>query len=255
MEDPQFTIREMVVSVAWPGATADQVEQQVTDKLEKRFQDVPGLDYLLSETRPGQSVIYVELRDDVDASKIRDTWKDVRNFSEDIKKDLPEGVYGPYYDDRFDDVYGSVYAVTGDGYSYEEMRQTAEKTRRMLLGVPRVQKVELLGEQEEKVYVEVENSKLAELGISPQVIMGIYLPPSVQTPLIIGAIVGYILDKKIRARAAQRSPEDIEGDVDNCKRRGTLFASGLIVGESIMEDIPKTASIYKLSRKDGPASD
>ena len=81
MEDPQFTIREMVVSVAWPGATADQVEQQVTDKLEKRFQDVPGLNYLLSETRPGQSVIYVELRDDVDASKIRDTWKDVRNFS------------------------------------------------------------------------------------------------------------------------------------------------------------------------------
>ena len=133
MEDPQFTIREMVVSVAWPGATADQVEQQVTDKLEKRFQDVPGLNYLLSETRPGQSVIYVELRDDVDASKIRDTWKDVRNFSEDIKKDLPEGVYGPYYDDRFDDVYGSVYAVTGDGYSYEELRQTAEKTRRLLV--------------------------------------------------------------------------------------------------------------------------
>ena len=182
MEDPQFTIREMVVSVAWPGATADQVEQQVTDKLEKRFQDVPGLDYLLSETRPGQSVIYVELRDDVDASKIRDTWKDVRNFSEDIKKDLPEGVYGPYYDDRFDDVYGSVYAVTGDGYSYEEMRQTAEKTRRMLLGVPRVQKVELLGEQEEKVYVEVENSKLAELGISPQVIMSSLKAQNLITP-------------------------------------------------------------------------
>ena len=182
MEDPQFTIREMVVSVAWPGATADQVEQQVTDKLEKRFQDVPGLNYLLSETRPGQSVIYVELRDDVDASKIRDTWKDVRNFSEDIKKDLPEGVYGPYYDDRFDDVYGSVYAVTGDGYSYEELRQTAEKTRRLLLGVPRVQKVVLLGEQEEKVYVEVENSKLAELGISPQAIMSSLKAQNLITP-------------------------------------------------------------------------
>ena len=182
MEDPQFTIREMVVSVAWPGATADQVEQQVTDKLEKRFQDVPGLNYLLSETRPGQSVIYVELRDDVDASKIRDTWKDVRNFSEDIKKDLPEGVYGPYYDDRFDDVYGSVCAVTGDGYSYEELRQTAEKTRRLLLGVPRVQKVVLLGEQEEKVYVEVENSKLAELGISPQAIMSSLKAQNLITP-------------------------------------------------------------------------
>lgn len=170
MEDPQFTIRQMVVSAAWPGATADQMEEQVTDKLEKKFQDVPGVDYIKSYSRAGKTVIYITLKDEVDASKIRDTWKDVRNFGEDIKRDLPDGVYGPYYDDRFDDVYGSIYAVTGDGYSYEEMRQEAEKTRRLLLAVPNVQKVELLGEQQEKVYVEVENAKLAKLGISPQVI-------------------------------------------------------------------------------------
>lgn len=170
MEDPQFTIREMVVTAAWPGATAEQMQEQVTDKLEKKFQDVPGLDYIRSETREGQTVIYISLRDDFPKEQIRPTWRDVHNFGEDVKKDLPDGVYGPYYNDRFDDVYGSVYAVTGDGYNYEEMRQYAEKTRRILLNVPSVQKVELIGEQPEKVYVEIEKDKLSELGISPQAI-------------------------------------------------------------------------------------
>ena len=169
MEDPQFTIRQMVISAAWPGATAEEMQNQVTDKMEKKFQDIPGLNNIKSETRAGQTVIYVTLKDDVDKNQIRPTWRDLRNFGEDLKKDLPDGVYGPYYNDRFDDVYGAIYAVTGDGYDYEEMRQYAEKTRRMLLNVPSVQKVELIGEQEEKVYVEVENAKLAELGISPAV--------------------------------------------------------------------------------------
>lgn len=170
MEDPQFTIRQMIVTASWPGATAEQMEQQVTDKLEKKFQDVPGIDYIKSYSRAGTSVLYITLREDVDSSKIRPTWRDVRNFGNDVKTDLPEGVYGPFYNDRFDDVFGSIYAITGDGYSYEEMRQAAEKARRLILSVPSVQKVELLGEQPEKVYIEVENSKLAELGISPQVI-------------------------------------------------------------------------------------
>ena len=170
MEDPQFTIRQMLVTAAWPGATAEQMEQQVTDKLEKKLQDTPGLDYIQSYSREGKAVIYVNLRQDIETSQIRSTWKEVRNLCDDLKKDLPDGVYGPYYNDRFDDVYGSVYAITGDGYSYEEMRERAEKIRRLLLSVPTVQKVELLGEQPEKVYIEVENARLAELGISPQVI-------------------------------------------------------------------------------------
>lgn len=170
MEDPAFTIREMVVTVSWPGATAKQMEDQVTDKLEKKLQDTPGLDYLKSSSRPGTSIIYVSLRQDIDRSKIRDTWKEVRNLCEDEKINLPDGVYGPYYNDRFDDVFGSVYAISGDGYSYEELRQHAEKIRRMLLNVPSVQKVELLGVQTEKVYVEITNVKLAQLGINPQTI-------------------------------------------------------------------------------------
>lgn len=133
MEDPSFTIRQMVVSVAWPGATASQMEEQVTDKIEKKLQDTPGLDYVKSFSRSGEAVIYVNLRDDIDNDKIRPTWLEVRNMVDDIKKDLPEGVYGPYYNDRFDDVYGSIYAITGDGYSYEEMREKAEKNKTYLI--------------------------------------------------------------------------------------------------------------------------
>lgn len=171
MEDPSFTIRQMVVSVAWPGATASQMEEQVTDKIEKKLQDTPGLDYVKSFSRSGEAVIYVNLRDDIDNDKIRPTWLEVRNMVDDIKKDLPEGVYGPYYNDRFDDVYGSIYAITGDGYSYEEMREKAEKIRRILLTVDNVSKVELVGEQPEKIYIEASLDKLSELGISPQDIM------------------------------------------------------------------------------------
>ena len=171
MEDPMFTIRQMVVSAAWPGASAEEMQNQVTDKLEKRIEDIPHLKKIKSETRAGQTIIYVELDDEIASEDIRPTWRDVRNFCEDVKSKFPEGVYGPFYNDRFDDVYGSIYAVTSDGYSYEEMRQKAEEIRQMLLTVPNVQKVVLMGNQEEKIYVEVESAKLAELGISPQVIM------------------------------------------------------------------------------------
>ena len=168
MEDPQFTIRQMVITAAWPGATAEEMQEQVTDKLEKRLQDTPHLKNIKSENRPGQTVIYVGLDNEIPKEDIRPVWRDVRNFCEDVKRNLPEGVYGPYYNDRFDDVYGTIYAVTGEGYSYEELRQYAEKTRRLLLNCDSVQKVELIGEQPEKVYVEIDAPKLAELGLSPE---------------------------------------------------------------------------------------
>ena len=170
MEDPAFTIRQMVISAAWPGASAEEMQEQVTDKLERRFQDTPGLKQIHSETRAGQTTIYVQLRDDVDASEIRPTWRDVRNFGEDVKRDLPDGVYGPFYNDRFDDVYGSVYAITGADYSDEELRRMAEDTRRRILAIPSVQKVELIGVQSERVYVEIALERLAQLGIPPTAI-------------------------------------------------------------------------------------
>ena len=182
MEDPDFTIRQMVVSVAWPGATAQQMEEQVTDKLEKKLQDVPGLKELKSYSREGQAVIYVTLDDDVAKEDIRPTWRDARNLCEDEKRSLPTGVYGPYYNDRFDDVFGSVYAVTGDGWSYEEMREQAEKTRRALLAVENVQKVELIGVQPEKIYVEAARERLAELGIPPDAILAAIRTQEEMTP-------------------------------------------------------------------------
>lgn len=182
MEDPAYTVRQMVVTVAWPGATAQQMQDQVTDKIEKKLQDTPNLDYIKSYSSPGQAVIYVNLTDQAPADSIRSTWHEVRNLTEDMKKELPEGVYGPYYNDRFDDVYGSVYAITGDGYSYEELRQKAEKIRRIMLGIQDVSKVEIVGEQSEKVYIEVANAKLAELGIAPTAIANAVKGQNAMTP-------------------------------------------------------------------------
>ena len=182
MEDPNFTINQMVVTAAWPGASADQMEQQVTDKLESKFRDIPGVKEITSNTRAGTSVVYVTLRGDVDRSTIRDTWRDVRGFGNDVQSELPSGVYGPYYNDRFDDVFGSVYAITGDGYSMEELRQAAEKIRRQLATIDKVQKVKLLGVQTEKVYVEIESAKLAELGISPTVLANALKSQNEMTP-------------------------------------------------------------------------
>lgn len=173
MEDPDFTIRQMIVSVAWPGASAREVEEQVTDKIEKKLQETPGLDYLKSYSTPGQSIIYVALKEDaVSDNKIRPTWLEVRNMVGDIKGTLPQGVVGPFFNDRFDDVFGCIYALTGDGFSYEELRERAEKIRRTILSVSNVKKVELLGVQPERITIEMEISKLAQLGIDPAFIAG-----------------------------------------------------------------------------------
>lgn len=170
-EDPDFVIKQMVIAIPWPGSTARQIEEQVTDKVEKKLQDLPGLDYLKSYSTPGLTVIYVNLKDNVPKKEIRSRWVETRNMVNDIKSTFPTGVSDPVFNDRFDEVYGIIYALTADGYSFEEMREQAEKVRRILLGVSNVRKVKLLGVQTEKIYVEIENSKLAQLGISPETIL------------------------------------------------------------------------------------
>ncbi len=182
MEDPDFVIRQMIVSVSWPGATAREVEEQVTDKIEKKLQDTPGLDYLKSYSKPGQSVIYVNLRDTIDPKEIRSTWIEVRNMVNDIKGTLPEGVSAPAFNDRFEDVFGCMYALTFDGFTYEEVRDRAEKIRRILLGVKSVKKVDLLGVQPEKIYIEMESSKLAQMGIDPNIIVSTVKMQNAMTP-------------------------------------------------------------------------
>lgn len=166
-EDPDFTIRQAVVTAAWPGASAQQITQQVTDPLEKKLQDTKGLDYIKSFTHDGKTVIYVNLKDSVPKEEMQTRWHEIRNLVNDEWGSLPSGVMGPYINDRFDDVYGSIYAVTGDGFSYEEKRKYAENIRRRLTGVEDVQKVELLGVQKQEIYVEMDQNKLASFGMRP----------------------------------------------------------------------------------------
>jgi len=183
MEDPDFTMRQMIVSVAWPGASARQIEDQVTDKIEKKLQETSGLDYLKSYSTPGKSIIYIALKDDaVSESQLQPTWLEVRNMVGDIKGTLPQGIVGPFFNDRFNDVFGTIYALTGDGFSCEDLRERAEKIRRSLLVVPSVKKVELVGVQPEKIYIEIESAKLARLNMDPATIIGAIQTQNAMTP-------------------------------------------------------------------------
>jgi len=171
MEEPDFMLRQMIVTVAWPGASARQIEEQVTDKIEKKIQDAPGLDYVRSYSMAGKSIIFVNLKETVARKDVRPTYLEIRNMVNDIKLTLPSGVVGPFYNDRFDDVFGSIYAVTADGFSYEDMRVEAERIRHTLLALDDVSKVELVGVQPEQVTIEMNSSKLADLSIDPMLIL------------------------------------------------------------------------------------
>ena len=174
MEDPDYTVRELVVTTAWPGASARQVEEQVTDKLEKKLQNIDGLLCLENYSLPGQSIIYVELKDQVPKKDIALRWTDARNIVREQKSSLPEGVEESVIDDHFDDVYGMIYALTADqGYSYEDMRQKAEKIRQRILKIPQTKKVELLGVQTESIYIDAKIDKMAQLGVSTADITGL----------------------------------------------------------------------------------
>ena len=181
MEDPKFVVRQMIIAAYWPGATAEEMQEQVTDKIERKLQDIPNMDSLDSETRPGATVIYIKLNDNIATNQIRPTWRDVRNYCKDIT-DFPQGVVGPFFNDTYDEVYGSVYALTGDGFSYEELRKNAEDIRRLLIDVDDVKKINLLGVQTEVVYVEIEQVKLSELGISPTTISDTLAAQDSMTP-------------------------------------------------------------------------
>lgn len=127
-EDPSFAVKQMVVSAAWPGASAKDVEMHLTNTLEKQIQSLPQVKKITSYSRPGVCVITVALKDEVAGNTVRQRWLELRNIVNDGKKDLPSGTVGPFFNDRFDDVYGNIYAITGDGFTYEDMRKYAEKS-------------------------------------------------------------------------------------------------------------------------------
>ena len=171
-EDPPFTFRVMVVQAFWPGATAQQMADQVTDKIERTLQEVPHADILRSYTKPGESTTLLQLRDDAPPKDVTGAWYQARKRVGDMRASLPQGVVGPVFNDDFGDVYGSIFALSADGFTEEELRVFAEDVRAQLLRVPDVGKVELFGVQAEKLYVEVSHTRLAELGLDMTQVLG-----------------------------------------------------------------------------------
>lgn len=164
-EDPAFTIRTMVVQAAWPGATIEETVKQVTERIERRLQETPGLDDLRSYTTAGVATIFVDLKGSVKAAEVPAIWQRVRNDVNDIWRTLPQGVVGPGFNDRFGDVFGIIYGFVGEGFTHRELRDHVEAARSRLLEVPDVSKVEIIGAQDERIFVEFSMQQLASLGI------------------------------------------------------------------------------------------
>ena len=164
-EDPPFTFRAMVVRTNWPGATAQQVAEQVTDKLERALQEVPYADKIRSYSKPGESQIIFQIKDSSRASEVPNVWYTVRKKIGDMRGTLPAGVQGPFFNDDFGDVYGVIYALESDGFNYAELKTFADDVRQQLLRVANVSKVELFGVQDEKIFIEVSQKRLVKLGL------------------------------------------------------------------------------------------
>jgi multidrug efflux pump len=172
-EDPPFTFKVMLVRTTWPGASAQEVEQQVTDKLEKKIQEVPHLDYSSGYSRPGESTIFIVAKDSTFSKDIPEVWYQVRKKIGDIRHTLPQGVESLTFNDEFSDVYGSMYALTGDGFDYAALKKQAELIRTELLKVKDVAKVEFFGEQKQRIFIEISNAKLATIGINTNTLINI----------------------------------------------------------------------------------
>ena len=164
-EDPPFTFRVMVVRAFWPGATALQMSEQVTDKLEEALQEVPYIDKIRSYSKAGETTIFIEVKDSAPPADIANIWYTIRKKTGDMKTRLPADVQGPFYNDEFGDVFGVIYALSADGFSYAELKEHADDVRQELLRVPNVAKVEPYGVQKEQIFVEVSQKKLARMGI------------------------------------------------------------------------------------------
>jgi multidrug efflux pump len=170
-EDPEFTFKAMVVQTYWPGASARQMSEQVTDKLERTLQEVAEIDYTRSYSRPGESQIVISLLESVPAADVADVWYQIRKKIGDMKYQLPRDVQGPFFNDEFGDTFGNIYALTWDGFSYAEAKEFADIARYEFLQIPDVMKVSFFGDQEQKIFVEASAAKLASLGIDPGAIV------------------------------------------------------------------------------------
>ncbi|MES2261609.1 MAG: efflux RND transporter permease subunit [Pseudomonadota bacterium] len=221
-EDPPFTFRVMVVRAFWPGATALQVAEQVTDKLERKLQETPFIDEVSSYSKPGETVIIVKLRESASPKETAASWYQVRKKIGDIRGTLPQGVNGPFFNDEFGDTYGSIFALSGDGFTYAEMKEYADFVRQQLLGVSQVSKVELFGVQEEKVIIEFSHKKFAQLGIPfENIVSQIATQNTVESS---GVLVTPSENLQVRVSGALKSVQDLEEM--ELRANGTTFRLG-----------------------------
>ncbi len=206
-EDPDFTVKTMVVQASWPGATLADTLEQVTDRIESKLQETPNLDYLKSYTSAGQTTIFVNLKDSTPPSQVPDTWYQVRKKVRDIANTLPQGIVGPGFNDEFGDTYGIVYGFTADGFTDRELRDYVVDVRKQLLQLPDISKIDILGAQDERVYVEFSEKQLAGLGIDRSQLISALQAQNAVTP----AGVVQTGDEKIlvRVSGALRSEQDV----------------------------------------------
>ena len=181
-EDPSFTIKTMVISAAWPGATAEEMQDQVADKLEKRLQELELFDYVKTYTRPGVTVIQVQLKDTARAKEVDDAWYQVRKKLTDSRPTLPQGVQGPFFNDEYGDVYSAIYMLSGADVSLTKLKDYAEIVRQRLLRTEGVAKVDIVGVREQRIFIEFSHRKLATLGITPQAIFDSVARQNAVTP-------------------------------------------------------------------------
>ncbi|MFP3569404.1 efflux RND transporter permease subunit [Paraburkholderia sp. SIMBA_030] len=167
-EDPPFTFRVMVIRTFWPGATARQMQEQVTDRIGRKLQETPAIDFVRSYSRPGESLMFFSMKDSAPVKDVPQTWYQVRKKVGDIAATLPPGIQGPFFNDEFGDVYTNIYTLEGDGFSAAQLHDYADQLRTVLLRVPGVGKVDYFGDPDQHIYIEIANTQLTRLGISPQ---------------------------------------------------------------------------------------
>nr|WP_246592199.1 efflux RND transporter permease subunit [Aminobacter anthyllidis] len=170
-EDPSFTIKTMLVQANWPGASVEETTRQVTDRIEKKLEELESLDFSRSVTTAGQTIIFVNLKPTTKARDVAPTWVQVRNMVNDLRPNFPQGVQGPFFNDRFGDVFGNVYAFTSDGLSMRQLRDYVETVRTRILTIANAGKVELIGAQDEVIYLEFSTRQIAALGLNQQAVV------------------------------------------------------------------------------------
>ncbi|RWQ34748.1 MAG: efflux RND transporter permease subunit [Mesorhizobium sp.] len=181
-EDPAFTIKTMVIQANWPGASVNETVRQVTDRIEKKLEELDSLDYTKSVTSAGKTVIFVNLKPTTRARDVVPTWLQVRNMVNDIWAQFPQGVQGPFFNDRFGDVYGNIYAFTADGLTPRQLRDYVEDVRTKILAVPNAGKVDLVGARDEAIYLEFSTRQIAALGLNQQAIVASLQAQNAITP-------------------------------------------------------------------------